>query len=130
MCVFFWSAMKGGLVDIDSLSGLLRGAAVSSSSSVEAERLPPPMAPPAISTEPEEAPASADDEGGEVELGVDLRRAVKPKKMHEIVRLSELSDRVASEAGSVRAHTSDQRLRLSPAPRAVACVRAQRPPES
>ena len=28
-----------------------------------------------------------------------LRSSIKPKKMHEIVRLSELSDRVASEAG-------------------------------
>ena len=31
----------------------------------------------------------------EVELGVDLRRAVKPKKMHEIVHLGSLTDRVA-----------------------------------
>ena len=30
----------------------------------------------------------------EARVGTDLRRAVKPKKMHEIVRLSDLTDQI------------------------------------
>ena len=36
---------------------------------------------------------------GQRHVATALRSSIKPKKMHEIVRLSELSDRVASEAG-------------------------------